>query len=174
MIVTQDEATGRYRFKINEMIDGKRVRKTKLLPAGFSMAQAYKYAELLYSGPLSFQDQLAINIVDHPEQPGTVYFIQNQSLPALVKIGMTRRSVYERIKAMSTGHAYPWKIICHGLMKHPDIVEETLHHYLSNYRECHNREFFRMTAEAANEALDVCMEVDGTDLSAIINTIGRR
>lgn len=174
MIVTKDVATGRYRVKIDENVNGNRVRKTKLLPDGVTLETAYQIAERLIHGPLSFQDELAKAVAGKPVQRGSVYFIQNPSMPGLVKIGMTRRGVHERVRAMSTGQAYPWKIIGDGIMNHPDIVEETLHRHLAKYRETHNREFFRVSPAVAKAALDACMEVDGADLSFAINAIGKK
>lgn len=174
MVVTHDKATDRYRITINETIDGKRIRKTKQLPRGMTLEQAYDLAESMLSGQLPFQDRLARMAAGRPDNLGTVYFIKSPSLPGLVKIGMTRGTVYERIRNLSTAHAASWQIICHGVMKHPDLVELALHQQFSDVREAHNREFFRISDDAALEALAVCHEVDGVDLQEAINSIGRK
>jgi len=176
MIVTHDVEKDRYRIKIDGLVDGKRVRKTKLLPRGISLDQAYLFAEKIFAAPVefTFKDELARAVSGRPKDPGSVYFIKNPNLYGLVKIGMTRSTVHERIQNLSTAHFNRWEIIDKAYVHHPEIVEMCLHRHFNSLRKVSNREFFRMTDDMAMEAALACREIDGIDLMAAISTIGRK
>lgn len=87
---------------------------------------------------------------------GYVYILRNPSMPGIVKIGKTTRSVEQRCNELwQTGVPTPFEIVhsvvspdCHGL-------EAWIHSILPDLRVSGSREFFRMTEEQA------ILQVDG-------------
>ena len=84
---------------------------------------------------------------DSPQATGGwVYLLTNGSMPGLVKIGMTTRSVDQRVKELSasTSLPTPFKVVHCWPVHDPAAVEAVLHKRLDVYRINHRREFFRV------------------------------
>jgi hypothetical protein len=173
MIVTFDEKRGRFRVTQNETVDGKRIRKTKLCPEAWTEAQAYQFAERMLSARLPWKDQLRKSILSKPQDRGAVYLIKNEYMRGLIKIGMTRNTVHERIRNLGTAHPGKWLIVESAIFNHAEDVERALHRHFADRREEKGREFFRITDDMAIAALRECHEVDGVSLTSAVNGIGR-
>lgn len=86
---------------------------------------------------------------------GYVYILRNPSMPGIVKIGKTTRSVEQRCNELwQTGVPTPFEIVhsvtspdCHGL-------EAWIHSILPDLRVSGSREFFRMSEEQAIQQVD--------------------
>jgi hypothetical protein len=93
-------------------------------------------------------------------KPEWIYVLVNQSVPYMVKIGMTTNTVEERAKQINaaTGVPTPWipvyRFKCYGSR----YLEQEIHNYLIKDRVNINREMFSvdaLTAQAVIEKLGV-------------------
>ena len=74
-----------------------------------------------------------------------VYILTNQSMPGIVKIGITGGTVEERMRSLySTGVPLPFE--CYFALEVDDSsnIEKKLHHGLDDFRVNDSREFFEM------------------------------
>ena len=86
---------------------------------------------------------------------GFVYILSNPSMPGLVKIGRTVRTVEGRaVELYQTGVPTPF-VIEHSVLS-PDCaeLEQIMHDSLEAYRIAAGREFFRCDTAAAMRVLD--------------------
>lgn len=75
--------------------------------------------------------------------PGYVYFLSNPTMPDLLKIGMTTRSIHERLSELrSTSVADSF--VLEGLVRveNPEVCERLIHCELKDHRYSDDREFF--------------------------------
>ncbi|MBO9428494.1 GIY-YIG nuclease family protein [Sulfitobacter sp. R18_1] len=88
-------------------------------------------------------------------QWGYVYILTNPSFPGLLKIGMTTRTPAVRARELSsaTGVPTPFKVIFSSRTRNPKRVEALVHRALYKRRVNRNREFFKMTPEAAKKTI---------------------
>lgn len=86
-----------------------------------------------------------------------VYVLTNPAMPGLVKIGMTTKSVKERIKELSsTGVPEPFQLYyaCElGDGLDPAEVERDMHELFASYRHNKRREFFAVDPKRVKLAL---------------------
>jgi hypothetical protein len=88
--------------------------------------------------------------------PEYVYVLVNRSIPNMVKIGMTKRSVDERAREINraTGVPTPWIPVysfkCYG----SEILEKRVHEYLAQYRINNDREMFGVTSSTAQQVIE--------------------
>lgn len=82
---------------------------------------------------------------------GYVYVLSNPSMPGLVKVGRTTRSVEGRAKEISDGTGVPLPFDVVGSFLFPDCVaaEAEAHTRLCDKRLSDNREFFRCEEQLA-------------------------
>lgn len=93
---------------------------------------------------------------------GYIYCLSNQSLPGMVKIGMTTSSPHQRAKQLSnTSVPTPFKVEFAKYVHFPFEKEQTLHCILQtmNKRIHKNREHFRLTVQ---ETLPYFELIDGS------------
>lgn len=97
---------------------------------------------------------------------GYVYALINPAMPGYVKIGMTTRSIDERIKELSSSTGVPHKYICVYYIKVNDcyLVEKKLHSLFKNERATNNREFFIINL---NTVIDTMVDIKNNDLYKI-------
>ena len=93
---------------------------------------------------------------------GRIYVLSNESMPGLVKIGWTSRSVEERVRELATtGVPMGFKIEYEAYVGEPAKVEQNIHQVLTNrgVRTNSRREFFEI---AVSEAISLVqsMSVD--------------
>ena len=87
--------------------------------------------------------------------PHYLYAPSNPSMPGLLKIGMTSRSVFERIAELNaaTGVPEPFEIAFVIRVRDGLRGENLLHEALDKYRVHDRREFFRVSIAAAFHAV---------------------
>jgi predicted RNA-binding Zn-ribbon protein involved in translation (DUF1610 family) len=90
---------------------------------------------------------------------GFVYILSNETMPDIVKIGFTERTVAERIAELSahTGVAAPFKEEASFPVADPRGVEELIHVKLSGWRLRESREFFTLSPSDAIAAVRVAL-----------------
>lgn len=78
---------------------------------------------------------------------GFVYLARNASMPGLYKIGSTSNSPSHRIRQLSssTSVPIPFKLMGYCEIYSPREFEIQLHRDYAEYRNSHNREFFRLS-----------------------------
>ena len=66
----------------------------------------------------------------------TVYILTNQSMPGLIKIGITERKVEERMRELYSSSAVPLPFECYFALEVKDakLVEKKIHHGFDDYR----------------------------------------
>jgi len=86
---------------------------------------------------------------------GFVYVLSNPSMPNILKIGSTERSVKERVLELSatTGVPTPFQIEYSLLTENPKDLEFAIHAELDEYRVNGNREFFNVPLEVVLDRL---------------------
>ena len=94
----------------------------------------------------------------------TVYILTNQSMPGLIKIGITERKVEERMRELYSSSAVPLPFECYFALEVKDakIVEKKIHHGFDDYRINENREFFEIDPDKAKSILSL---VEGTEVT---------
>ena len=98
--------------------------------------------------------------VDAIRKRGTVYVFTNPSMPGLIKIGKTRDLDKRLADADKTFSASPFECPYAIEVDNYEYIEKSLHIMFGDMRERQNREFFRMSAEAAGEALGLIKGLD--------------
>jgi len=77
-----------------------------------------------------------------------VYVLVNDSMPGLVKIGMTLRSMSERLAELNnTSVPVKFEVAKFYICDEPPVIELKIHEYFKNSRLNDNREFFRETPD---------------------------
>ena len=94
----------------------------------------------------------------------TVYILTNQSMPGLIKIGITERKVEERMRELYSSSAVPLPFECYFALEVKDakLVEKKIHHGFDDYRINENREFFEIDPDKAKSILSL---VDGVEVT---------
>ena len=85
-----------------------------------------------------------------------VYILVNRSIPHMVKIGMTTRSVDERAREINkaTGVPTPWVPVYSFRCYASFILERRVHEHLGNYRVSEDREMFSVTSTTAQQVIE--------------------
>lgn len=167
-----DQKNGAYRVSVEYWKDGKRIRKTKRLPKAVDIETARMVERRMLGEDCP---ALADALRGCPAgRAGVVYALKNEGAPGLIKVGMTRNSVWSRIKNLSTGYPQDWEVVEECGVKDPEYVERALHAHWSLWRETMNRELFRIEEAEVRKAFAVCRELCEVDLSAAINVIGAK
>ena len=77
-----------------------------------------------------------------------VYVVVNDSMPNLVKIGMTLRSMSERLAELNnTSIPVKFEVAKFFICDEPPVIESKIHEHFKNSRLNNNREFFRETPD---------------------------
>ncbi|MDV5061762.1 GIY-YIG nuclease family protein [Vibrio diabolicus] len=86
---------------------------------------------------------------------GFIYILTNESMPGLIKVGLTTRSPKERAKELnSTGVPTSFEVAAYWRVdKNLGYMETKCHQLLKEFRVSSNREFFRIQAEDAKKIL---------------------
>ena len=97
---------------------------------------------------------------------GFIYLAVNDTMPGLVKIGLTKGEVRERMKELSsdTGVPAPFKCAYSCKVQNLAAVEKQLHKQFGFCRESGNREFFRIDWRAVQAAIEMMSKADGARL----------
>jgi len=89
---------------------------------------------------------------------GSIYIAGNQYMPELIKIGMTRRSIWRRLEEFHTTNSpCEWSCWYDFKTENADEVEKKIHKHFEKFRVSKNREFFKIDADDAwGEILKIC------------------
>ncbi|MEW6615013.1 MAG: GIY-YIG nuclease family protein [Thermodesulfobacteriota bacterium] len=90
---------------------------------------------------------------------GWIYALTNPSLPQnFLKIGMTTRTLEERLKELSsnTGVPTPFRVVFEAEVSDCKQVEMIIHHNLAKYRHSSSKEFFDLPQ---NEAIPILARI---------------
>lgn len=89
-----------------------------------------------------------------------VYVLSNPTTPGLLKIGYTKNTPDVRAKQISnaTGVALPYKVEWAFKCFNGEQLEGEVHRYLSEFRVSNQREFFEVTLEEAQKAIETLGE----------------
>ena len=86
---------------------------------------------------------------------GYVYILKNQSMPGLLKIGKTTRSVQQRAHELwQTGVPTPFEVVAECYSPNCHELERWVHEWLANWRVSPDREFFAVEEEHARRQLE--------------------
>jgi len=101
-----------------------------------------------------------------------VYILTNQSMPGLVKIGITNRNVEERMKELSSSSAVPLPFECYYALEvqNAESIEKKIHHGFDDNRINDSREFFEIDPEKAKSMLSIAEGRDVTPNKDIVET----
>jgi S-DNA-T family DNA segregation ATPase FtsK/SpoIIIE len=89
-----------------------------------------------------------------------IYVLENTSMPGVVKIGRTERSVSERVNELSSSTGVPtgFAVVKEYAVENSVEAEKIIHERLSDYRVSENREFFKIEAEDATDIIESLLE----------------
>ncbi len=86
------------------------------------------------------------------EKNGYIYFLINQSMPGLVKVGYTTRTLEKRLEELdTTGIPTPFQIGAAFAVFDPEKCESSIHEKLKENRLKNDREFFKIELPQAIE-----------------------
>ena len=87
---------------------------------------------------------------------GWLYVLSTRESPSLLKVGMTTRTVEERVKEINaaTGVAVPFGVRRCWRVSDPHAAEKLAHRTLDEFRVRNDREFFRLPFREAVKRLD--------------------
>ncbi|GAA4092364.1 GIY-YIG nuclease family protein [Nonomuraea soli] len=96
---------------------------------------------------------------------GFVYVLSNESIPGIVKVGMTTKLAEDRARQLyATGVPLPFDVEFRALTSHPHEVEKRTHKFLKSFRVSPKREFFRVSPDLAIDAVrDALLNVASID-----------
>ena len=85
-----------------------------------------------------------------------VYVLVNQSVPNMVKIGMTTNTPTQRATEISraTGVATPWVPVFEFRCFRSDLLEAEIHEYFATHRVNKHREMFSIDSHTAQKAIE--------------------
>lgn len=91
---------------------------------------------------------------DIPSVSGYVYVLSNESLPGVLKVGMTSRDPFTRaMELRTTGVPTPFRVEFCLMTTRPAALEQALHHRFEPQRIHAGREFFRVSVREVVEAV---------------------
>jgi hypothetical protein len=96
-----------------------------------------------------------------------IYILTNESMPDLIKIGMTDERLDERVKELSrqTGVPLPFEVYFACEVENMREVEKSLHNAFSDHRINPRKEFFRLNPERVISILKLLQKKDVTPLT---------
>lgn len=85
---------------------------------------------------------------------GIIYILTNAAMPGYIKIGMTTKSLKERMSSLdSTSTPLPFECFYAMKVDNVESVEKNLHGAFGDHRVRKNREFFKVNPERVRYAL---------------------
>ena len=104
---------------------------------------------------------------------GWVYPLSTREVPDLLKIGMTTRTVEERLREVNgaTGVAFPFGVRRCWRVSDPAAAEKLVHADLDAHRVRGDREFFRASFRDAARAIDATLSDHQLELRTLDNLV---
>ena len=95
-------------------------------------------------------------------EAGWIYILSRREEPDTLKIGMTRRSVAQRVKEINsgTGVLYPFSARAVFRVSDAPAAEAMIHERLSEYRIREDREFFCLPFHEAKRNVEECLKTE--------------
>ena len=105
------------------------------------------------------------------EGAGWIYLLSTRELPDLLKIGMTTRTVEERLREINgaTGVAFPFGVRRCWRVSDPGAAERLIHGALDAHRVRSDREFFRASFRDAATIIDATLSSQFLELRTLDN-----
>ena len=102
---------------------------------------------------------------------GWVYLLSTRELPDLLKIGMTTRTVEERLREVNgaTGITFPFGVRRCWRVRDPAAAERLIHQSLAVHRVRADREFFRASYRDAARMIDATLRETDLELRTLDN-----
>jgi hypothetical protein len=102
-----------------------------------------------------------------PTSTGHIYILQNISVPGILKIGFTERSVADRLNEINkaTGVISPWQVRDFWFTQEPYLAEQEIHERLKDYRVEDNREGFAINFMVARDVIFEVLGIPNEDLT---------
>jgi T5orf172 domain len=135
-------------------IDCKKAHQTKLA----------EFKDSLVSSPTPSKKEVETTTVINPTvsiESGYLYCFVNESMPGIVKVGMTSRTPIERLEEANSSNTWkpptPYTIALAKQVLLPKQKEETIHKLLEKYTEKihERREFFRVSLDEVRLFFDL-------------------
>jgi hypothetical protein len=97
---------------------------------------------------------------DQPIKGGWIYILSTREQPDVLKIGMTTRSVTQRVKEINsaTGVLFPFSVRAIFSVEDPAVTESLIFEALSEFRIRMDREFFQMSFQDATKLIEQVIE----------------
>ena len=99
------------------------------------------------------------------EEPdgGYIYILSTREFRDILKIGVTTRSVEQRVKEINsaTGVVIPFGVRYLWNVKEPEKTERQIHKLLADYRVRNDREFFHIEYPQAKKMIDSMINSTG-------------
>lgn len=105
------------------------------------------------------------------EGAGWTYLLSTRELPDLLKVGMTTRSVEERVREINaaTGVVFPFGVRRCWRVSDPARAEKLVHRALDQHRVRSDREFFRASFREAAAIIDATLFENRLELRTLDN-----
>lgn len=105
---------------------------------------------------------------------GWIYVLSTREYPDLLKIGMTTRTVEERVREIngSTGVAVPFGVRGCWRVKYPSRAEKFVHQLLSAHRIRGDREFFRSDFKVVSQIIREALVAESLEVRTLNNLAG--
>lgn len=105
------------------------------------------------------------------EGAGWIYLLSTREMPDLLKIGMTTRTVEERLREINgaTGVAFPFGVRRCWRTLYPAATERLVHEALAEHRVRADREFFRASFRVAAKIIDNALRKTQLELRTLDN-----
>lgn len=103
------------------------------------------------------------------EGVGWIYILSTRELRDLLKIGMTTRTVEQRVDEINraTGVAIPFGVRRCWRVLDPSVAERAVHAALAQYRVRNDREFFRIDFRTATEIVNETLNIAGLEIRTL-------
>lgn len=101
------------------------------------------------------ENYIGDRIIVNEEYSGWLYMLSTREFPELIKIGMTTRSVQDRVREINsaTGVPIPYGVRGCWKVKDPKRAERAVHDALDAWRFRNDREFFKIPYGVANKII---------------------
>ncbi len=105
---------------------------------------------------------------------GWVYILSTREVRDLLKIGMTKRTVEDRVKEINaaTGVAIPFGVRCCWRVNDPGAAERLIHTVLADCRVRADREFFRISFHEAKRKIQAAIQDTDLEMRTLSSLAG--
>lgn len=101
-----------------------------------------------------------------------VYVVTNPAMPGLVKIGITQKTIEQRIRELDqTGVPLPFECFYAAEVTDCRAVERALHEAFDDHRVRKSREFFRLSPEKPRAIIRLLAKVEVTPGADVVETV---